>query len=122
MSWQANRDRGRRAYLSGQAAEDRVAELYQRNGFDIVARRWRRSGGEIDLIARHGQKFYFVEVKKGRDFATAVARISARQLARIQAAAVEFLALSGLSIDTDCRFDAALSDAQGRIKVIPQIA
>lgn len=113
---------GLSSYCSGKAAEDRVAEMYERNGFEIVARRWRRSAGEIDLIARHDRKFYFVEVKQSRDWASAIARISERQIARIQAAALEFLAQSGLGLDTDCRFDAALSDRQGRIKVIPQIA
>jgi putative endonuclease len=113
---------GLTSYCAGLAAEDQVADMYARNGFEIVARRWRKSAGEIDLIARHEQKFYFVEVKKGRDFATAVARISEQQLERIQTAALEFLCQSGLSMDTECRFDAALADAQGRIKVIPQIA
>lgn len=112
---------GLASYCAGQAAEDRVAELYERNGFEIVARRWRRRSGEIDLIARHGRKLYFIEVKTSRDWAAAIARISQRQLARIQAAATEFLAHSGLGLDTDCRFDAALSDRFGRIKVVPQI-
>ncbi len=112
---------GLSSYCAGLAAEDRVAEMYARNGFEIVARRWRKSSGEIDLIARHGEKFYFVEVKKGRDFASALSRISQRQLARIISAAQEFFSLSGLSLDTECRFDAALSDAQGHIKIIPQI-
>jgi putative endonuclease len=113
---------GLSSYCAGLAAEDRVAEMYVRNGFEIVARRWRKSSGEIDVIARHGQKFYFVEVKKGRDFATAISRISQRQLDRIKTAALEFFKESGLSIDTECRFDAALSDAQGHIRVVPQIA
>ena len=112
---------GLTSYCAGKAAEDRVAELYERNGFEIIARRWRRSAGEIDLIARHDRKFYFIEVKKSRDWATAIARISEKQVARIQAAATEFLAQTGLGLDTECRFDAALSDRFGRIKVIPQI-
>lgn len=109
-------------YCAGLAAEEQVADMYTRNGFEIVARRWRQTSGEIDLIARHKQKYYFVEVKKGRDFATAIGRISEHQLARIQSAALEFFAQAGLSIDTECRFDAALADAKGRIKIVPQIA
>ena len=113
---------GMASYCAGRAAEDRVADLYERNGFEIVARRWRRRSGEIDLVARHGGKYYFIEVKKSRDWASALARISVRQLARIQSAAAEFLAQTPLGQDTECRFDAALFDRFGRIKVIPQIA
>ena len=112
---------GLSSYCAGKAAEDRVAELYERNGFEIVARRWRRSAGEIDLIARHDRKYYFIEVKKSRDWASAIARISEKQIARIQAAAAEFLGQTGLGPDTDCRFDAALADQFGRIKIVPQI-
>jgi putative endonuclease len=113
---------GLSSYCAGKAAEDRVAELYERNGFEIVARRWRRRSGEIDLIARHGRKLYFIEVKKSRDWASAIARISQAQLDRIRMAATEFLAQDGYGLETECRFDAALSDRHGRIKVIPQIA
>lgn len=112
-------DRGYANYISGQMAEDQVAQKYIRNGFDIIARRFRRREGEIDLIARHKDRYYFVEVKKSRSFEAAAAQIGQRQISRIRNAALRFLADMDLSMNCDMRFDAALVDQRGAIKVIP---
>lgn len=106
-------------YRAGAAAEDQVASKYERSGFDILARRFRRREGEIDLIAGYGGKLYFIEVKKSRDHDTAAARITPRQTNRIKNAALRYLAELGLPLNTAMRFDAALVDEQGHIKVIP---
>jgi putative endonuclease len=47
----------------GRAGEDAAAAFYARNGFTIVERNWRCSGGEIDLILRRGSLIVFCEVK-----------------------------------------------------------
>jgi putative endonuclease len=47
----------------GRAGEDAASAFYVRNGFTIVERNWRCSGGEIDLILRHGPLIVFCEVK-----------------------------------------------------------
>ena len=41
------------SYLAGIAAEGSVERLYEQASNDIVAKRWRGRGGEIDIIARH---------------------------------------------------------------------
>jgi putative endonuclease len=47
----------------GRTGEDAAATLYLKQGFRIVGRNWRRSEGELDLIAwRHGL-VVFCEVK-----------------------------------------------------------
>lgn len=103
----------------GAMAEDQVAEAYRRNGFEIVERRFRVREGEIDLIARHAGKIYFVEVKSSATHEQAVDMITSCQRRRIRQAALRYLAKTAKTVDVDCRFDAALVDASGRLKVIP---
>lgn len=110
--------RGGRAYLAGCAAEESVAAYYTRRGFPVVGRRWRGRGGELDLIARDGDGLIFVEVKKSRSFNEAAARVSSRQVERLFAAASEFVAAAPRGQLTDMRFDVALVDAMGRIKIL----
>jgi len=47
----------------GRWGESLAAEHLQAKGYEIIARNWRTSRGEIDLIARAGQLLVFVEVK-----------------------------------------------------------
>lgn len=109
---------GQIAYHSGVAAENCIAQDYERRGFPIAHRRWRGKSGEIDLIARDGDGLVFIEVKKSRSFARAAERLSQRQMGRIYASASEFLALEPRGQLTDVRFDVALVDTQGRVEII----
>ena len=108
---------GRVAYHAGLAAENQVARLYVRSGREIAARRWRGSGGEIDLIARDGAEVIFIEVKKSRTHAQAAQHLTPRQIARIYDTAAEFLGGEPRGQATDVRFDVALVDQFGRIEV-----
>ncbi|WP_069298797.1 YraN family protein [Neptunicoccus sediminis] len=112
---------GKLSYLKGQAAEGQVARAYERNGFEIVDRRWKSKDGEIDLVARHKEKLYFIEVKASTTFDTAVQQITPRQQNRIHNCALQYLAEKAGHLDVDCRFDAALVDGKGRIKVLPGV-
>ena len=47
----------------GKTGEDLACRELERRGYAIVARRYRRRGGELDIIARDGQTIVFVEVK-----------------------------------------------------------
>jgi len=109
---------GARGHLAGQSAEDAVAAHYHRAGRDVVARRWRGRGGEVDLVARDGDELVFVEVKASRSFARAAERVTQRQIARLLAAAAEFLGDQPLGQATPVRFDVALVDGLGRIEVL----
>ena len=106
------------SYHAGQAAEMQVASDYKNRGFEVAHHRWRGVGGEIDLIVRDADGLVFVEVKKSRSFDSAVARISQRQIDRICASAGEFLAKEPGGQLTNVRFDAALVDASGAVKII----
>ena len=106
------------AYHAGYVAEGAVAARYLAAGRPIAARRWRGSGGEIDLIARDGAGLIFIEVKKSRSFSRAAERVSRRQMERIYATASEFLAGEPAGQNTDVRFDVALVDEVGRIEIL----
>jgi putative endonuclease len=110
--------RGALSYLAGLHAEAAIAAHYDRRGADIAARRWRGRGGEIDLVAREGDTLVFIEVKRSRTHSDAAARIGARQIARLHAAAEEYIGTEPSGLDTAMRFDVALVDGQGRIDVL----
>lgn len=109
---------GKMAYHSGEAAEQRIAQDYERRGFTVARRRWRGAGGEIDLITRDAGGLVFVEVKQSHDFARAAERLSRRQMDRICASAEQFLAGEPDGLLTDVRFDVALVDASGAFEII----
>lgn len=47
----------------GRAGEERAADELSRRGYTIVARNWRCSAGEIDIVATRGADLVAVEVK-----------------------------------------------------------
>ena len=80
---------GRTAYHVGLAADDIVARRYAGGGQAVLAKRWRGSRGGIDLIAQNGDDVIFIEVKKSRSHARAVAHLTHRQIDRIYGAGAE---------------------------------
>ncbi len=50
----------------GNWGEEVAARAYERRGYQILARNWRCSSGELDLIARKGRQIVIVEVKTRR--------------------------------------------------------
>ncbi|WP_245840831.1 YraN family protein [Puniceibacterium sediminis] len=115
---QKARDTGAVSYQAGLSAELCVARDYERRGYPIVQTRWRGQTGEIDLIARDGDGLIFIEVKKSRTFARAAERLSKAQMRRIYASAEEYLGTQPQGQLTDVRFDVALVDGQGAVRLI----
>lgn len=107
-----------RNYHAGLAAEDSVLREYQTAGYLLLARRFRRLQGEIDLVLGHENGVVFVEVKKSRDFDSALSRISSAQISRIFATASAFLETQPLGQLTDTRFDLALVDGSGSVMIM----
>lgn len=105
-------------HRAGLAAEAAVAARYLAAGREVLARRWRGRGGELDLVVRDGAELVFVEVKCSRSFARAAERLSPRQASRLFAAAAEFLAGVPGGQAVPVRFDVALVDGLGRIAVM----
>jgi putative endonuclease len=115
---QARSERGRRNNLAGHAAEASVARHYEDRGIPISARNWRGSGGEVDLIGRHGEQIIVVEVKHSKTHDLAASHVSPAQVARIFRTVEEFLGGEPRGLLTDVRIDLALVDGRGRIEVI----
>lgn len=118
MARQAHARSGRMGFYAGLAAEQQIARDYERRGFPVDRQRWRGTSGEIDLIARDGDGLIFIEVKQSRSFARAVERLSSAQMRRIYASAEEYLGTQPRGQLTNVRFDVALVDGMGAVKVI----
>ncbi|MER5170975.1 YraN family protein [Thioclava kandeliae] len=110
--------RGLRAHLSGEVAEAQVARHYEALGFVCRETRWRGPYGEIDLIME-GSCLAFVEVKRARTFAQAAPRLAPAQVARIGRAALDYIARHPDLRLKPMRFDLALVDGKGEIRLIP---
>ena len=102
------------AFRVGISAESRAAALLIAKGFRILARRWKSPVGEIDIIARRRSLLVFVEVKARERLDDAAWSVTARQRARIAAAAEAWLAVNADDRVRDIRFDAMLV-APGRM-------
>ena len=98
-----------------------MARDYRLRGGRQIASRWRGQGGEIDLILQDGPTVVFVEVKRARSFEDAIGRLTPRQIGRIRQTAEEYLEDEPLAGLTDCRFDLALVDGQGNLRVIENV-
>lgn len=113
--------RGAVNHHAGRAAEQAVARHYCRSGRSIAAERWRCAWGEIDLIAREGDSVVFIEVKHSRSHDEALSHLTQRQVDRVASAAALFLENEPKGALTPVRFDVALVDVMGRIKVVENI-
>ena len=90
----------------GKSGEDLACRELERRGYAIIARRYRRQGGELDIIARDGETLVFVEVKSRRDHAfghgaDAVNWMKRRRMVRV---ALDYMARGRLT-NCACRFD-----------------
>jgi putative endonuclease len=90
----------------GKIGEDLACRELQRRGYAILARRYRRRTGELDIVARDGPTVVFIEVKarEGRKFGDAVDGVTGLKRRRITRVALEYLVRHRLT-DCPCRFD-----------------
>ncbi len=92
-------------------------------GYAVVATGWRCSLGEIDLIARHGAEWVFVEVRTRRNAEpdAALESIGKRKQARMITLAEAYLAANELT-DAAWRIDVvAISYASGAPPIVEVI-
>ena len=90
----------------GEEGEALACEELQRRGYAILARRYRTSHGELDIVARDGDYLVFVEVKArdGCSFGEPEAAVTLQKQQRIVWMATDYLARLGTP-DIACRFD-----------------
>lgn len=115
---QGRAQKGSMSYHAGLAAEGRIAQDYARRGFALARQRWRGKSGEIDLIVRDGDGLIFVEVKQSRDFERAALALGAAQMRRLYRSAEEYLGTQPNGSLTEVRFDVALVNGHGEMKII----
>jgi putative endonuclease len=90
----------------GKIGEDLACQELQRRGYAILARRYRRRGGELDIVARDGQTIVFVEVKtrEGCDFGEGAESVTRFKRRRMASVALDYMARNNL-VERPCRFD-----------------
>ncbi len=102
----------------GRAGERFAERLLDGAGLTIVARRFRRRGGEVDLVALDGDTLVFVEVKTRRPgrYGEAIQAVSRTKQRRLVATARCYLRETGQAW-RQVRFDvvAVTSDPAGRL-------
>jgi putative endonuclease len=103
--------------------ENLACRELERRGYVILARRYRRGGGEIDIVARDGGTTVFVEVKArdGREFGAGAEAVTAWKRRRIVQAATDYV-MRNIGHECACRFDVVAIDltaGEPRVEVIP---
>ncbi|MEO1187457.1 MAG: YraN family protein [Pseudomonadota bacterium] len=107
-----NRDR-RGAERRGRRAETLAKWWLRLHGYAILAARYKRPFGEIDIIARRRHTLVFVEVKQRRSIAAAQEAVPERAWQRIARAAEAWCATQRNLPDWDYRFDLIAISSKG---------
>ncbi len=103
----------------GEKGEAFAALALERRGWLVVERNWRCAGGEIDIIARDGDTWVFVEVKlRGANaYGSPEEAVTVQKAVRLLRAAEAYLIEHGLD-DTAWRVDVVAIElaASGRVR------
>lgn len=114
----ARQQRGQRAHARGVVAEAAARMALEMDGWVVLAQRLRTEAGEVDMLAERAGVLAIVEVKARPTLADAAASLSARQRARLLAAADIILAEHSEWGAAGVRFDVLVVDAAGRVRRI----
>lgn len=81
----------------GKYGERLAARHLEEHGLEILARNWRCSDGELDLVLRDGDTVVFCEVKTRRTttFGPPAAAVHPRKVQKVRQLAVRWLAETG---------------------------
>ena len=77
----------------GEQGEEYAVELLKKKGYKIIERNFRTKFGEVDIVARLGDRLVFVEVKTrwSKKFGLPEEAVTPRKLAKIRRVAQYFL-------------------------------
>ena len=89
----------------GEWGESVAAVHLQAKGYEIVKRNWRTSQGEIDIVARKGGGYIFVEVKtrRGRGMGSPEEGLTRKKSSKLVDLALIYMA--DRELDEDWRID-----------------
>jgi putative endonuclease len=98
----------------GKIGEDLACRELTCRGYEILARRYRRRGGELDIVARDGATIVFVEVKarESLEYGGGGDAVTALKRRRMAATAIDYMARHRL-VECPCRFDVVAIDFRG---------
>jgi putative endonuclease len=104
------------SYYKGINGEQKTCDYFEQLGYEILAKRYKSSAGEIDLIITKNQCLIFVEVKSRATKNDGLQSISNRQQLRIIASAECFIGDNFAAYQHyDVRFDVITLDAKGKL-------
>ena len=102
----------------GNRGEELACEILEREGYEILAAKYRYARGELDLVAMEGEILAFIEVKTRRPGSpgTPAEAVDRRKRSRMVGAARHFLYTHRIT-DRQCRFDvlSIIADEGGRL-------
>lgn len=92
---------------TGTSYEIKAEEYLMQKGYKILEHNFRNRTGEIDIIAKDGEYFCFIEVKyrTTNDFGSPLEAVDYRKQNQIRKVAMYYLMKNKLSEWTPCRFD-----------------
>ena len=92
---------------TGTSYELKAEEYLLGKGYQILERNFRNRNGEIDIIAKDGEYFCFIEVKyrSTTDFGNPLEAVDYRKQNQIRKVAMYYFMKNKLSEWTPCRFD-----------------
>lgn len=78
----------------GNIGEYLAVRYLENNGYEVIARNYRRRGGEIDIVALRGEVLHFIEVKtRSSDrYGTARESVRSEQLEALVRTSAKYLA------------------------------
>lgn len=91
-----DKERALGAVARGRWGEAQALRWYQRNGYRLLARNWRGSAGELDLVVGRAGLVVVCEVKARSDerFGPAAAAVGPTKQRRLRRLAAEWLAVT----------------------------
>ena len=108
----------------GQAGEDAAARHLEAQGYRILARNFRRTFAELDIVAQKEGLLVFVEVKtrSSARFGAPAEAVTLTKQRRLSKIALDYMMQAGLG-ECAARFDvlAVLLDSRGLVVGIEQI-
>jgi putative endonuclease len=96
----------------GDFGEQVAAAHLTRQGYQVLARKWRYAGGELDLVLRDGATLVFVEVRtrRGDSAGSAEASVGRSKQERLIALAYAYLEATGAPEHSAWRIDVVAID------------
>ena len=78
---------------AGKRGEDIAAQYLLNQGYELLARRYRKRGGEADIIAKQGDTYVFCEVKSRSTnlYGTGAEAVTRKKQQAIQTACLSYL-------------------------------